>query len=285
LHILQTFGIPTEVIPVLDEHGKVSLSDEFRNVLEERRQAEQDYLKGFEQESYRRKKNNKQDDNNGGDHNNNNNNTQEQEPSSTKGTLPPINDDDTTHTATVTTATGSTIPPSVAFLTDPHKTIIPSRFDVLLGRGKGFFNHVGNIRYRGMIEELQELYDQTSSNIGKKQITSQVVKKVHASGGTFLKGGGTNGGGWWIHVDDETARLKVSHSFRALRKTTVNSKSNNNNHNTHNLTARQKEGAANRNIGGMHSFGGGGGGGGGGGDHHVIEDSAAAPTTKRMRRD
>jgi hypothetical protein len=63
-----------------------------------------------------------------------------------------------------------------------------------------------------MIEDLKEKYDK-SKNAGKQQTTKDIMKVIHDLGGRFLK----YEGGVWIHVDDEVARQKIAHSFRALR--------------------------------------------------------------------
>ena len=97
------------------------------------------------------------------------------------------------------------------------------RNDVLLGRGKGYFTHVGNVRYRAMIEELKGRYDVASKEM-KHQITKEVVDVVQRAGGRFLKDDGAG----WIVVETETARLKVSHSFRSARKAAATEKAKNN---------------------------------------------------------
>jgi hypothetical protein len=90
---------------------------------------------------------------------------------------------------------------------------VPASCDILLGRGKGYFNHVGNVRYRSIIEEHKERYDRATKE--KRQgIAEGIVDMVYNDyGGRFLK----DDGGVWIQIDDKTARHKVGHSFRALR--------------------------------------------------------------------
>ena len=92
------------------------------------------------------------------------------------------------------------------------QTMAPSSCNVLLGRGSGYVKHVGNVRYRGMIQDLKEKHDM-SNNAGKKKTCKYNIKVIHDLGGRFLK----YKGGVWIHVDDEVAFQKVAHSFRALR--------------------------------------------------------------------
>ena len=95
--------------------------------------------------------------------------------------------------------------------------VVPGPFDVLLGRGRLIQEHLGNLRYRQMIDEHKDQYD-SASKLEKTNIAKKVVQLVQASQGRFLKRDeGEDGGGFWIEVDDETAREKVSHSFRNRR--------------------------------------------------------------------
>ena len=96
---------------------------------------------------------------------------------------------------------------------DSTKISVPARFDVLLGRGRGYFNHVGNIRYRALIADVKERYDNTKTKKAKMVIADEILKSIHATGGRFLK----DNGGEWVPIDDKAARGKISHSFRALR--------------------------------------------------------------------
>ena len=107
---------------------------------------------------------------------------------------------------------------------------VPSRNDVLLGRGKGYFSHVGNVRYRSLIEDLADKYNAASKDI-KHQITKEVMEIIcHKAGGRFLKDDGAG----WVVVDHETARLKVSHSFRSARKAALQQAANPTNNNKNN---------------------------------------------------
>ena len=90
---------------------------------------------------------------------------------------------------------------------------IPKNCDILLGRGKGYFNHVGNIKYRNIIEDNKEKYDRETKE-GRQKVAEGIVAIVHGYGGRFLK---DDGDGVWVRIDDKSARRKVSHSFRALR--------------------------------------------------------------------
>lgn len=93
----------------------------------------------------------------------------------------------------------------------------PALHDVLLGRGKGFYQHTGNIRFRHFIETRSQAYDQAMTLSEKKTITQQVIELVEQEGGRFLKDDKTCG---WVQVTHETARQKVAHVFRSLREST-----------------------------------------------------------------
>jgi hypothetical protein len=89
---------------------------------------------------------------------------------------------------------------------------IPGRFDVMLGRGCICNNHPGNIKFRGVVDDAKFTYDK-SQRRHKTIITEKIVQAIKKKG-RFLKK--ENYG--WVQIDDETARLKVSHTFRDLAK-------------------------------------------------------------------
>jgi hypothetical protein len=96
-----------------------------------------------------------------------------------------------------------------------ERIIVPSPFDVLVGRGRFIQEHAGNLRYRHIIESHMDRYEQATKRAEKTDLTAEVVTVVNGRGGRFLK----QDGGGWIEIDADCARDKVSHSFRNLRKT------------------------------------------------------------------
>jgi len=88
----------------------------------------------------------------------------------------------------------------------------PGQHDVLLGRGKACYAHVGNIRLRNIVIERTHLYEGAGFAV-KQKVSDEVVALIRSKGGRFLKDDGTG----WVEVDDETARKKVSHAFRTFR--------------------------------------------------------------------
>jgi hypothetical protein len=96
------------------------------------------------------------------------------------------------------------------------RTVLPVAKDVLLGRGRPFQEHPGNLGYAHMIESNRSRYD-LCKKLEKTALTKEIVQLVHKSGGRFLKQDGSN----WIQVTDLVARDKVSHGFRNRRAVTT----------------------------------------------------------------
>jgi hypothetical protein len=92
--------------------------------------------------------------------------------------------------------------------------VLPGRNDVLLGRGKSYQEHAGNIRYRHIIQIHKANYE-ASRKFEKTVVAAIVIENIKADGGRFLKQDGES----WVKVDDDTLRNKVSHDFRNLRCT------------------------------------------------------------------
>ena len=91
--------------------------------------------------------------------------------------------------------------------------------DVLLGRGRPFQLYSGNLILAAIIDENRARYTM-AKKMHKKAITIEIVEIIHKSGGRFLKkvSNAKNSSCDWEDVDFETARLKVSHSFRTMSK-------------------------------------------------------------------
>ena len=92
-----------------------------------------------------------------------------------------------------------------------------SNLDVLLGRSSNLRNHAGNLKFRQLISDRREEYERTSNNSEKTDIAETIVTRIYQDGGRFLKQADHNKT-LCEEVDDELARLKVTHTFRSLRK-------------------------------------------------------------------
>mmetsp|Transcript_58172 Transcript_58172/g.142233 ORF Transcript_58172/g.142233 Transcript_58172/m.142233 type:complete len:322 (-) Transcript_58172:1941-2906(-) len=94
--------------------------------------------------------------------------------------------------------------------------------DVLCGRDRVSHAHIGNKKFRKLIEELRQSYQNAPSRDIKTQITCQVISTIHNEGGRFLKlvnekqfGSGEQPR--WEEVSDQYAREKVSHALRSAK--------------------------------------------------------------------
>jgi hypothetical protein len=94
----------------------------------------------------------------------------------------------------------------------PKRVAVPGSFDVLLGRGKLIQEHMGNIRFRHLIEKNGGTYENATKN-EKTFLATRMVKIVNDGGGRFLKEDPSG----WTEVTDDIARDKLSHSFRNKR--------------------------------------------------------------------
>ena len=93
--------------------------------------------------------------------------------------------------------------------------VIPTTMDVLLGRGARVNSHQGNESLHRMVEKVLSQYE-VGARTFKTWLTNSIVEKVKEQGGRFIKQDSSEG--VWLVVDDDTARLKVSHLFRARRE-------------------------------------------------------------------
>lgn len=94
----------------------------------------------------------------------------------------------------------------------PKRIAVPGSYDILLGRGKLIQEHTGNIRFRHLIEKNRATYEKATKN-EKTFLATRIVDIVNDGGGRFLKEDPSG----WTEVTDDTARDKVSHSFRNKR--------------------------------------------------------------------
>ena len=95
--------------------------------------------------------------------------------------------------------------------------------DVLLGRGRPFHNHPGNVVFRNLIHSRIDEFE-TANKARKTEITKEVMEMVKESSGRFLKPASDRtkvtplNCSEWEHLDDHAARLKVAFTFRSVRK-------------------------------------------------------------------
>jgi hypothetical protein len=88
--------------------------------------------------------------------------------------------------------------------------------DVLLGRGSGVNNYVGNMRFRRAVEQKKDEY-LAATKMQKKVIARQVLNDVLGRGGRFLQQITTDIGDAYEHVSESKALSKCLHTLREKR--------------------------------------------------------------------
>ena len=94
----------------------------------------------------------------------------------------------------------------------------PGEFDVCCGRGKRHWNHIGNVRFRKIIQSSVERYMDAPTKNDKTAVVVSIVDDIRNFGGNFLK---EDLHGTWYDIGDQQARDKVGHSLRD-QVTTIN---------------------------------------------------------------
>jgi len=107
------------------------------------------------------------------------------------------------------------------------RLIVPSlnENDVLLGRGKGPSNYVGNNRFLDIIKERREEYTSKDTTYNQKSvIANEVMQNVHSRGGRFLQlvsrgqpmRNVVEEGQWYVE-SESVVLLKIKQALRAKR--------------------------------------------------------------------
>lgn len=89
---------------------------------------------------------------------------------------------------------------------------VPGPNDVVCARGKSYWDHAGNQRYRSLVGAATGKYSASTNKVEKTLIVSEVVQAIENQHGRFVKK--EKKGGPWVVVDDVFAREKVGQSLR-----------------------------------------------------------------------
>ena len=89
------------------------------------------------------------------------------------------------------------------FLTDVLSSVV-------CARGKAYWDHPGNQKYRDLITAATPNYAETSNKLEKTLIVSEIVQSVHEANGKFVKK--LRKGGPFVIVSEVFAREKVGRS-------------------------------------------------------------------------
>ena len=96
-------------------------------------------------------------------------------------------------------------------------TVVPTGFtdiDILLGKNKICFNHVGNRRFREIIGGSLDDYQSIDSRKNKSQIVNNLIASIYASGSRFLKFNKEKDS--WVEIPKghKIIKEKVGHALR-----------------------------------------------------------------------
>ena len=88
----------------------------------------------------------------------------------------------------------------------------PGNYDVVCGRGRTTFNHVGNRRFRITISMYLDRYLQAKTRVEKGDTVQAIIDTIQCAGGRFLKQDLESK--TWQQVDAKTAKEKIGHALR-----------------------------------------------------------------------
>ena len=132
---------------------------------------------------------------------------------STKSGLPNNNNNDTTPNSDgpFLEIKNPDAPPTPA-RQDQTPVVNPGEFDILLGRGRTSYDHVGNKRFRAFIGVHVHQYMGTNSRTEKSKTVDAIYDDIVSVGGRFLRQDTATG--LWHPVERKIAREKIAHALR-----------------------------------------------------------------------
>ena len=98
--------------------------------------------------------------------------------------------------------------PLSSFPTDTYQL---TDYDVLVGRHKLAFNHVGNRRFRVVVSMFLPRYFENTSRRERSVLNLEIVETIQRAGGRFLK---QTKLGQLVEISDKEKRNKVGHALR-----------------------------------------------------------------------
>jgi len=90
-----------------------------------------------------------------------------------------------------------------------HSNVRPC--DIICGRGQATHHHIGNKRFRQLIEMNRERYQTAKVRDYKTRVTLEIIELIRSCNGRFLSGELEE-----IH-DENVLREKVSHALRSAK--------------------------------------------------------------------
>jgi hypothetical protein len=89
----------------------------------------------------------------------------------------------------------------------------PSCYSVILGRGKGSYNHAGNHYFRELAKTYLNRYTRARTTADRVALFAELVDMIHQTGGIFCMCENAA----WFEVGDHSAREKASALLRDMR--------------------------------------------------------------------
>ena len=96
---------------------------------------------------------------------------------------------------------------------------VPGPNHVVCARGKGYWNHSGNVRYRNIISSASQRYAQTTNKLDKSLIVSEIIHAIESeqgnnNGGSYESGFVKKEGKRFVLCDEHFMREKITQSLR-----------------------------------------------------------------------
>ena len=91
-----------------------------------------------------------------------------------------------------------------------------TEYDILCGRNKLAFNHVGNRRFRVTISLFLNQYFQKPGRTDRSILILRILDTINKAGGHFLKEENVKGSStsYWVELSEKEKRNKIGHALR-----------------------------------------------------------------------
>jgi len=95
-------------------------------------------------------------------------------------------------------------------------SLLPLETDIICARGRTAYNHEGNRRFRGILEQHLDAYRNATTKQEKSRVVVTVLEEIQRSQYRFVRSrkdakddDGDGDGGHWMEVEEHVRREKV----------------------------------------------------------------------------
>jgi hypothetical protein len=125
--------------------------------------------------------------------------------------------DATTDSASTITLQRATSASPPLYAEEEDNRLLPSTFSpsskhVICARGKSYWDHEGNKKYRQLIAAATKKYQEATNKGEKSSVVSDIVESIHRQGGGFVKKSPTGTG--FVQISEQYMRERISQSLR-----------------------------------------------------------------------